>query len=307
MLTFQLDGHPLSIIYLALLGLVVGYFAGLFGISGGFLLTPTLISVFGIPAPIAVGSALSQKCGSSAASLLKYRDIGLGEPLIGLVMLGGSLMGVDAGTRILAALNIARPILLRSGTSIPMSRLVIDLLFFVVLSAVSIYTFIEVRKSFKTNVFRGDKTIPGPLTRVCVPPYINLPRVGLQEISVPLLCYLGLLLGVASGVMCIGGGVLFMPILMYGFCLSARHAAATGLVVLLVTVMVGTFEQGLHGFVDLRLAMSILVGSSIGSQLGVLTTARTRNRNLSLAFAIMVEDAELIISTGLLATISIMT
>src|SRR5256714_6814665 len=299
MLTFQLDGHPLSIIYLALLGLVVGYFAGLFGISGGFLLTPTLISVFGIPAPIAVGSALSQKCGSSAASLLKYRDIGLGEPLIGLVMLGGSLMGVDAGTGILAALNIARPILLRSGTSIPMSRLVIDLLFFFVLSAVSIYTFVEVRKSFKTNVFRGDKTIPGPLTRIRVPPFIDLPRVGLQQISVPLLCYLGLLLGVASGVMGIGGGVLFMPILMYGFGLSARNAAATGLVVLLVTVMVGTFEQGLHGFVDLRLAMSILVGSSIGSQLGVLTTARTRNRNLRLAFAIMVAFTVLIIGKDL--------
>jgi len=304
MLTFQLDGHPLSIIYLALLGLVVGYFAGLFGISGGFLLTPTLISVFGIPAPIAVGSALSQKCGSSAASLLKYRDIGLGEPLIGLVMLGGSLMGVDAGTRILAALNIARPFLLRSGTSIPMSRLVIDLLFFVVLSAVSIYTFIEVRKSFKANVFRGDKTIPGPLTRIRIPPFIDLPRVGLQQISVPLLCYLGLLLGVASGVMGIGGGVLFMPILMYGFGLSARNAAATGLVVLLVTVMVGTFEQGLHGFVDLRLAMSILVGSSIGSQLGVLTTAKTRNRNLRLAFAIMVAFTVLIIAKDLWPIIS---
>src|SRR2546423_12961545 len=114
MLTFQLDGHPLSIIYLALLGLVVGYFAGLFGISGGFLLTPTLISVFGIPAPIAGGAALSQKCGSSAASLLKYRDIGFGEALIGLGMLGGSPVGVGAGARILSALHNAPPILFRS-------------------------------------------------------------------------------------------------------------------------------------------------------------------------------------------------
>lgn len=90
-------GHAVSLPALALVGLFVGYFAGMFGVGGGFLLTPVLIYVFGVPAPVAVGSALSQKCGTSLSSSFKYRRLGRGEPRIDLVMLGGSLMGVGTG------------------------------------------------------------------------------------------------------------------------------------------------------------------------------------------------------------------
>src|SRR6187402_3689131 len=97
-------GHGVSLPALAGLGVVVGFVAGMFGVGGGFLLTLLLMYAFGVPAPISVGSALCQKCGTSIASFLKYRKLGRGEPRIDLVMLGGTLMGVDAGTRLLAAL-----------------------------------------------------------------------------------------------------------------------------------------------------------------------------------------------------------
>jgi uncharacterized membrane protein YfcA len=285
-MTIIVGGHPLFLPYLAGLGLLVGYIAGLFGIGGGFLLTPMLMSVFGVPAPIAVGSALSQKCGTSISSFLKYRQLGFGEPRVDFVMLGGSLIGVDAGTRILSYLDGLGNIKVGSG-QLPIVRLAIDLLFIAILTFVAVYTLVEVRKSFKSSVVRGDKTIPGPLARLKIPPYIDLPKVGLR-VSIPVLAYVGFMLGVASGVMGIGGGVLFMPILLYGFGFSARHAAGTGLLLLFATVAVGTFEQGLRGFVDLRLALGILIGSSIGSQLGALTTTRVRNRSLRLAFALLV-------------------
>ena len=96
---------------------------------------------------------------------------------------------------------------------------------------------------------------------------------------------LGFVLGAASGLMGIGGGVLFMPVLLYGFGLSVRNAAGTGILLLFVTVMVGTVEQALHGYVSLGLAMAILVGSSVGSQLGALTTHFLPNRLLRLIFA----------------------
>ena len=132
---------------------------------------------------------------------------------------------------------------------------------------------------------RGDRTIGGPLARLRLPPYIDLPNVQLQQISVPLLAYLGFVLGMASGLMGIGGGVLFMPILLYGFGLSVRNAAGTGILLLFVTVAIGTFEQAMHGYVSLRLAMVILIGSSIGSQLGALTTHFLPNRILRLILA----------------------
>ena len=118
--------------------------------------------------------------------------------------------------------------------------------------------------------------------------WIDLPNVQLTQVSVPMMCCLGFVLGLVSGMMGIGGGVLFMPILLYGFGLSARNAAGTGILLLLFTVMVGTFEQAIHGYVSLKLAMTILIGSSVGTQLGALTTHYLPNRCLRLILLILI-------------------
>ena len=280
-------GHTVSLPALALVGLFVGYVAGMFGVGGGFLLTPVLMYVFGVPAPVAVGSALSQKCGTSIASFLKYRTLGRGEPRFDLIMMGGSLLGVDAGTRLLHRLAEAGTWQSASGRAVPVVDVVLDVLFVVFLSGIAIYTFREAWQA-RRRPPRGDRTLPGPLTRVRIPPYVDLPNVGLRRVSLPLLAWLGFVLGVASGLMGIGGGVLFMPVLLYGFGLSLHDAAGTGILLLFTTVAVGTVEQALRGFVSLELAMAILVGSSIGSQLGALTTHVLPNRTLRLAFAVLV-------------------
>jgi uncharacterized membrane protein YfcA len=90
-----------------------------------------------------------------------------------------------------------------------------------------------------------------------------------------------------------------MPILIYGFGMSARNAAGTGILLLLATVALGTLEQGVHGYVSLRLAMAVLVGSSIGSQLGAWTTNRLRNRVLRLLFSFLVAGAALMVAWNL--------
>lgn len=291
-------GHSVSLLALAILGLGVGYVAGMFGVGGGFLLTPLLIGWFDIPAPIAVGSALSQKCGTSIASFLKYRQLKRGEPRFDYVMMGGSLVGVDAGTRLLAALD-------RAGTvsvgdhQLPLIRVVLDVTFIVPLSVVALALGRDAWTARRRVVQRGDETIPGPLTRVRIPPYIDLPSVGLHRVSVPMMTFMGFFLGAASGLMGIGGGVLFMPILLYGFGLSVRNAAGTGVLLLFVTVVVGTVEQALQGFVSLRLSLALLLGSSIGSQLGALSTNALPNRVLRLAFAGLVVATIVLIGVDL--------
>ena len=289
-------GHPVFLPELAAVGLFIGYVAGMFGVGGGFLLTPMMIYVFGVPAPIAVGSALAQKCGTSIASFLKYRSLRRGDPRFDLVMLGGSLIGVDAGTRLLRYLAGLGNWRLGAGPSVPAVEVVLDVLFIALLSLTAAYTFRDAWRARRRTVPRGDRTIPGPLvTRVRIPPYIDLPEVQLARVSMPLLAYLGFGLGMASGLMGIGGGVVFMPILLYGFGLSVRNAAGTGVLLLFVTVAVGTFEQALDGYVNLRLALAILIGSSIGSQLGALTTHYLPNRTLRLLFAILVAAAVVMI------------
>ncbi len=278
-------GHAVSFPLLAGLGLFIGYVAGMFGVGGGFLLTPLLMYGFGVPPPIAVGSALCQKCGTSIASFLKYRRLERGEPRIDLVMVGGSVVGVDAGTRLLGYLTGLGRWQIGKGPGVPVINFVLDVLFILLLSFTALYTFREAWRSYQRGERRGDLTIPGPLASIRLPPYIDLPNVHLQEISVPLLAYLGFALGMASGLMGIGGGVLLMPILLYGYGLSFRNAAGTGILLLFVTVVLGTFEQALRGYVSLKLAMTILIGSSIGSQLGALTTYFLPNRILRLIFA----------------------
>jgi uncharacterized membrane protein YfcA len=281
-------------------GLVVGYIAGMFGVGGGFLLTPLLMYVFGVPAPVAVGSALCQKCGTSIASFLKYRHLKRGEPRIDFVMLGGSLLGVDAGTRLLAALSRSGHVRLPGGHQAPMAQVVLDALFIVILSFTAAFTLNDALRAMRRATPRGDVTIPGPLvTRVRIPPYIDLPRVNLRRVSMPMMAYLGFILGMASGLMGIGGGVLFLPILLYGFGLSVRNAAGTGVLLLFATVLLGTFEQALHGFVSLPLAMAILVGSSIGTQLGAITTSVLPNRVLRLIFGLLVTATVVMIAWDL--------
>jgi len=204
-------------------------------------------------------------------------------------MIGGSLIGVDAGTRLLHYLSQMPPARLPNGRAVSVVNIALDLLFIVLLSFTAGFVFREAMQAMRSNVSRGDRTIPGPLvTKVRIPPFVDLPNVGLEQVSVPLLCYLGLFLGVASGVMGIGGGVLFLPILMYGLGLSARNAAGTGVLLLFCTVAVGTVEQALQGYVSLKLGMAILIGSSVGSQLGAITTNRLPNRVLRLLFAVLV-------------------
>src|SRR5262249_10464775 len=119
-------------------------------------------------------------------------------------------------------------------------------------------------------------------------PTIDMPAVGLHRVSVPVMAYVGFVLGVLSGLLGIGGGVAFMPVLLYGCGLSVRNAAGTGILLLLVTVTAGTVTQAAAGFVSLPLAMTILIGSSVGSQLGALTTHHLPNRVLRVLFGCLI-------------------
>jgi len=85
-------------------------------------------------------------------------------------MLGGSLLGVDAGTRLLTMLSGLGNWRIGSGPGAPAVNVVLDVLFIVMLSGTAVYTFVDVSRSFRSGVRRGDRTIPGPLARVRIPP-----------------------------------------------------------------------------------------------------------------------------------------
>lgn len=271
-----------TLIPLALVGFFVGYIAGMFGVGGGFLLTPVLNIFFNVPMPLAVSSALCQQSGTTITSYLKFRRYKLGEGKIGLVMVGGALMGVDAGARLLNYLKELGTLPIANNP--PAATVVLEILYAIILSITIILTLREALAAMKRKTPRGDKTIPGPLAKIRIPPYIDLPRVDLYQVSVPVLAYVGFLVGLLSGLMGIGGGVAFVPILIYGYGLSIRNTAGSSLLLLFGIVVTGTIAHAWKDNMSLMLALAVLVGSSIGAQLGTISTYRLSNRKLRWGF-----------------------
>ena len=279
-------GHPVSMPLLAVAGLFIGFVAGMFGVGGGFILTPLLSLSFKIPMPIAVGSALCQKIGTAIASFLKHRQYQHGEVRVDFVMLGASIFGVDAGTRLLELLADLGNFTNAHGRPVSIVTLTLEGIYAAILLFAASMTVNSVRRSGKPAGEGAPPTV-APLVRFGVPPYIALPEVGIPRVSVIVMAYIGFATGLLSGLLGIGGGVALLPVLIYGYGFSIKDAAGTGILLLFVTVVVGTLEHALRHNVDLRVALAILAGSSIGSQLGARTTARVSNQSLRIAFAVL--------------------
>ena len=265
------------------LGLVVGVIAGMFGVGGGFMMTPLLGVLFGVPLPVAVGTGLCQMIGVATAAFLRHRKLQQGEERIGWLMLAGSLLGVGLGAKTVTMLNALGTVTLHNH-AIGWAKLSLSLGYVVLLFAVALWMG---RDAKRPALPPGVSVRPGPLTRIALPPYTVLPRAG-HRISAPLVAYLGLILGFLSGLLGIGGGVALMPILLYGVGMRVRMAAGTGILVLLATSLVGTVAHARAGHVHLGMALTLLAGSGVGAQVGATLTARIDGRRLKGFFVYLV-------------------
>jgi hypothetical protein len=271
-------GHEVSLSGLLVLGTSVGFVAGMFGVGGGFLLTPLLSVVFGIPLPIAIGTALCQMVGTALVALLRHRKLGQGELRFDVTMFAGSMVGVAAGSRAVSALERAGSLELFSGR-IPIVTLVLYSAYCAMLGGTSWLFW----KQGGSDAPRQPEK--GPLARIAWGPSITLPAVSMQGVSVLVIAYLGLAMGFLSGLLGIGAGVALMPVLIYGFGFPIRQAAGTGVLALVLTSAAGTAHHALADHVDLRLACVLLVGSTVSAQVGALLTRRLPARALRRIFA----------------------
>jgi uncharacterized protein len=265
------------------LGLMVGFVAGMFGVGGGFLLTPLLSVLFGLPMPVAVGTGLCQMVGTATVATLRYRRLGQGEPRFAIVMIAGSLVGVGAGTRVVSALEAAG-VATFGGATLPIATVVLYAGYVAFLVAIGL---VLLRQS-RGGVDELDFVRRGWLARLRLPPFIDLPGVPLPRVSVLAIAYVGLLIGLLSGVLGVGGGMALIPILLYGFGFPFRAASGTGVEVVLLTSIVGTVAHALGGRVHLGLALLLLVGSGITAQLGAIVTSRLSARPLRRGLAVLI-------------------
>ena len=263
------DGQPIPIIGVAILGVAVGYVAGMFGIGGGFLMTPLLVVLFRVPLRIAIGTGLCQMTGTSLVAFLRHRKVRQGEARFDVLMVPGSVLGVKLGAEALGVLSHAGSLSV-AGHTVPWVNVTVETAYAVLLAVVAFNYW----RQGKNPVDVLQQLRPGPLSRVGVRPFVSLPAVDLPRVSAPLIAYLGLGLGFLSGLLGIGGGVALNPVLIYGFGFPIKQAVGTGIIVLFVTAAVGTVSHSFEGNVDLRLASAMLVGATISAQFGALASRR---------------------------------
>lgn len=286
MLEMTVDGRSVPVLGVAAIGIGVGYVAGMFGIGGGFLMTPLLVALFRIPLTTAVGTGLCQMIGTSLVSALRHRRLRQGEARFDVSMVACSLVGVEIGARSLTYLAAAGS-LHAFGRSVPWMKVIVEGSYVAMLLWVAFAYWRH--GSRKGDYFQ--RLRPGPLSRLQLGPAIDLPAVGLRSVSTVVIAYVGLGLGFLSGLLGIGGGVALNPVLLYGYGFPIRQAVGTGIIVLFVTAVTGTFVHALRGHVHLGMALVLLVGGTVSAQFGALATRKLSGSMLGRIHAVVILGA----------------
>ncbi len=274
---------PFWWIGLVLLGFAVGIIAGMFGVGGGFLLTPMLAVLFRVPLDVAVGTGMCQMIGVGVAALSRHLKLKQGELVIDGLMLPGSLLGVGLGAQTVAILSGIGALRI-AGHTIAASHFGLSVAYILTLAFIAFWMGRDSRRPMRPA---GEPVPPGPLARLPLPPYVWLPRSE-QRVSTLVIAYLGLATGFLSGLLGMGGGAILTPILIYGIGMRTRTAAGTGILVLVATSLVGTAVHAWNGHVHLGMAITLLTGSTIGAQLGAMLTSRTDGQKLRRVFVWLV-------------------
>jgi len=268
-----------SVVILAL-GCAVGVTAGMFSVGGGILITPILVNAIGLPAPVAVGTGLCQMIGVAVASLIKAQRSGLGELKLAGVIALPTWIGVQCGVALLHALN---------ARGLASSFVNVAFIVMLALSALLMAT---------APAEPGN--IPGRLSTTKFGPVLRLQSVD-RVVPYSVLIPSAIVIGTLGGILGIGGGLLWTPLLTRGVGMRVNSAAMASIGVLMITSLTGTVNYAIAGNVRLDIAMLMLVGASIFAQVGIHIGKSLKPQILKWSFVGMVifMDTYLILKTVL--------
>ncbi|MCF4167216.1 sulfite exporter TauE/SafE family protein [Zavarzinia compransoris] len=282
----------LSVDVFMLLGIggAVGFLSGLFGVGGGFLITPLLIFI-GVPAPVAVGTGAQQVVASSVSGVIAHWRRGTVDIPMGLVLTAGGLVGSGLGSWAFAALR-------KAGTV----DVVVAISYVVFLGTIGGLMFVE-SASALWKQHRG-----GPRRRklhqhnwVHGLPFKMRFRKSRLYISALMPLTVGFAIGVLSAIMGVGGGFILVPAMIYLLGMPTQVVIGTSLFqVIFVTASVTFLQAWANQSVDVILAMLLLVGSVIGAQFGTRVSMRLKGEQLRVLLSLLVLAVGLRLAVDLL-------
>jgi uncharacterized membrane protein YfcA len=299
-LTLPLSGVDVWIPGIVLLGILIGFLIGLFGVGGGFLLTPLLKVVFGIPYPVAVGSSLLQIFFNSCIATFRHWRNRKVDFKLGLILAAGAMAGTEVGVRILTRLQRSAPVLINNR---PFSSvdLVLNSLFLVLLSGVAVFILVETARS--TAGQEVSTAVSRWLRTVALRPTLYFPRSGIASFSLWIPILLAIVVGVLTGLMGVGGGFVNFPLLIYVIGVPTHIAVGTSVFQVLLASGYGATRHIFLGNVEFILVVILFVGSFAGVQLGVKVSQVLGGRSIRRYFALVVAQGVLLVAWDLIRQI----
>ncbi len=284
-MSFLISGTHISPVYLMIVGFVIGLCGGFFGVGGSFLAGPALFAV-GVPMNFVVGTDLAHIVGKSIVAAKKHRALGNVDIKLGLIMVIGTIAGVETGAQVIEILKR------RANVDV-----VVAIAFVVVL--VSISAFIgweswqtlkarDKRRAKKPRNIKTDESVLSHISKkihsLHLPPMISLPNSGIEKISLWVIMGVSYFGGVFSGFLGGGAGYIRMPAMVYLLGVPTHIAVGTDLFEVVISASYGTFTHALKGNVDILIALVMHTGAAVGAQIGATMTQYFYGPRIRLAF-----------------------
>lgn len=275
------------VLVLISIGFMVGTLGGFFGVGGAWIVTPAL-NIFGFPMAYAIGTDLAHIFGKSIIATRKHSKLGNVDWRLGVLSIAGSIIGIEGGKRLVMLLE-------KAGNVGDVVRWV----YMIFLFGLGIYMVYDYRTAIaraRRDGTGGSDQEPVEVTSAAarslrkfqLPPVVALPASGIKGVSFWILFSIFLVTGFLSGFMGVGGGFVLLPALIYLVGCPTTIAVGTSLLSVCFMSGYGCFTYSMAGRTELYAAMIMLIGASVGAQVGVLATRYVRGYGIRLLFAVMI-------------------
>ena len=272
-------GNSINVPIIFSMGGLVGLLSGIFGVGGGFLMTPLLI-MMGIPPTVAAASDSAQIVGASTSGTLAHYRLGNVDIKMGLLLLIGGVVGGTAGVQLIKVLR-------EMGNA----DFLITLTYVLMLGFVGGFMFIEsihtLRKKKVVAVASAKESVYGRLIKK-LPFQTHFNKSGI-ELSLLMPIFLGTFVGILAAVMGVGGGFIMVPVMVYLLRMPMHVVVGTSLFQILFTCINVTIMQAASNHtVDFLLVLILLLGSTIGAQVGAKLSKKLAADQLKILLSILV-------------------
>ena len=296
-LYLPIAGNSINVPTIFSMGGLVGLLSGIFGVGGGFLMTPLLI-MLGIPPTVAAASDSAQIVGASTSGTLAHYRMGNVDIKMGFLLLVGGVIGGTAGVQVIKILR-------EMGNA----DFLITLTYVLMLGFVGGYMFVEsiqaLRKTKAVSMAPVKESVYTRLIKT-LPLQTRFDKSGI-ELSLLMPLFLGVFVGVLAAVMGVGGGFIMVPVMVYLLRMPMHVVVGTSLFQILFTCINVTIMQATSNHtVDFLLVLILLLGSTVGAQIGAKISKKLAGDQLKILLSILVLIVMVKMLFGLLLEPSIM-